>query len=193
LSNGLDGVPVQRIDLVAHLQQGLHRVRVDLTAAVLERIHRERVGQVRDHQKLAVRGHPVAVHPHDIQHDAEIRVGVLRQRRGHGVPEEQVAIAGNPQQVERVVQRHLLAVVAHVAQHRHRARAADGHQLGAHHPVTHAVPVDAAPIRTRARAVAHDAVCRPQVHRARARGHRHDELVHRIAGAQIRRGVGEDA
>ena len=189
----LDGVLVQRVNLIAHFQQRHHGVGVHLAAAVLQRVHQQRVRQVGDDQELAVRRHPVAIDPDDINHRTQVRVGVLRQCAGNRIPEEQVAVGGDAQQVKAVVQRRALAVVSHIAQHRDRARSADRHELAAHHAVQDAVPVDPAPVWPRPPAVCNQAVSGTQVFLAHAAGLGHRHQVDRIRGADVRAVVGEDA
>ena len=77
----LDGVAVERVDLVAQLQKRHHGVGVDLGAAILQRVDGGGVSQLSDDQAGAVCRHEIAVDPRDIKHNAEVGVGDLRQRR----------------------------------------------------------------------------------------------------------------
>ena len=159
----LDGVAVDRVYLVAQFEQRDHWVGIDLRRSVLERVDGKRVAEFGDHQKLAVRGHEVAIDPHDIKHRAEVGVGDLRQRRA--VPVVQAPAAGDGQTVKGVVEGDVLARwPAHITQHRDSAASRHADQLRAHHPVAHATPVDAATVGTVFGAGEHyDAIVRAQV------------------------------
>ncbi|OBQ32555.1 MAG: hypothetical protein AN487_22145, partial [Anabaena sp. CRKS33] len=188
----LDGVPVQRIDLVARLEQRNHGIRVDLAGAVLERVHLRRIGQFHDHKEPTVSGHEVAVYPHDIEHRAEIGIGDLDETEG-GRPVVQPATGCDGQAVERVVERDI-ARPAHIAQHGNGACAADGDEACAHDPVAHTLPFNTTTVRPgRSGGERHDAISRAQVllAHAGALGYRHH--VHRERGADVRPVVRVDA
>ena len=187
----LDGVAVDRIDLVAQLDQSHHGIGVGLAGAVLQRVDGERVVEVRDHQKLTVGGHPVAIHPAHIDHDAEVGVGVLRERAA--VPKPQFASRRDAQQVEGVVERDLPPVVAHIPQHRYCPVSGHRDELGAHHAIADVVPVDAAAVDARPRAVGDDALSRTQVGVADPAAVGRRDEVDRVARAQVAGLVGVDA
>ena len=76
----LDRVPVQGVDLVAQLQQGLHRVRVGFRRSILQRIDGERVVQFRDDKELTIGGHEVTIDPDHGKHSAKVCIRNLSQR-----------------------------------------------------------------------------------------------------------------
>ena len=153
----LDGVAVESVDLITELEQGDDWIWVHLGAAVFQGVDDKRVCQFGDDQKLAVGGHEVAVHPHNVQHCAEVWVCHLRE--GCSTPVVQTPTAGNGQQIKAVVERHFCVDwPTDVAKHGHRAVAGHGHELGAHDSVADTVPVDAATVCAWACSVGHNAV-----------------------------------
>ena len=186
----LDGVSVQGIDLVPQLEQSLDRVRIGFRGTILERVDRKRIVQVCDHKELAVGGHVIAIDPHHIERGAEVGVCHLRQRRA--VVEKQVSARNHRQIGEAIGERHP-ASPANVPDLGHGVVGRDLHQLGAHHAIDHAVPVDPAAVDAWSSPEFHNAISGPKIARCDACLLRNRNKVLWIRRPEVRRGVGVDA
>ena len=188
----LDGVAVDRVDLVAQAQHRIDWVRVALRCVVGERQRGERVEDVGDEQELPVRRHPVALDPAGVNDPAEC--GVARQGAGCRVPVPQRVVRHDAKQVEAVVHHDELVVcTTDIPEHRDDVVRGDADELAAHHPVVDAVPVDPAAIRTRAGDRLDEAIPGPQERVPRTAVDRRRHHVHRVRHPEVGAVVGVDA
>ena len=152
----LDCVAVEGIDLIAELEQGHDWIWINLRTAVFEWVDLGRVAKFCHNQACSVGNHEVAIHPHNVQHHAEVWICHLREC---AVPVVQAATGCNGQAIEAVVHRHQgVDWPTNVAQHGHSAVAGHGHKLCSHDSVADAAPVDSATICAWACTVGHNAV-----------------------------------
>ena len=158
----LNGVGVDRVDLVSELDQRDHRIGIDLRRPVLQRIDIERIGQLGDDQKLPVGGHEVTIDPDDIEDDSKIGIGHLGECRSCRVPIVEPATRGNSKKFKRIGKRDQ-AAAADVPEDSHHPSRGNSHQLRPHDPVTDPVPLDPTAVHAWASADLHHAFCGSEV------------------------------